>query len=112
MTGDYSGGRGSSAPVVKQWVINGWVELDYRKKLGPNTKDYSLVGPLYLFGASQAGNSPHSLSLRLTLTPSYYSAVSSALVGSCIRSLNEGVGIDWRTTSLGLGTGGLPNVHT
>ena len=39
----------------------------------------------------------------LTLTPSYYSAVSSALAGSCIRSLAEGVGVDQRTTLLRLG---------
>ena len=39
----------------------------------------------------------------LTLTPSYCSAVSSALVGSCIRSLSEEVGVDRRTTLLRLG---------
>ena len=50
VTGDYSGGRVSSAPMVRQWVLNGWVELDYRNKLGPNTKDDFLVGHLYPFG--------------------------------------------------------------
>ena len=41
----------------------------------------------------------------LTVTPSYNSAVSSALVGSCKRSLAEGVEVDWRATSLQLGSG-------
>ena len=36
--------------MVRQWVLNGWVELDYRSELGPNTKDDSLVGHLYPFG--------------------------------------------------------------
>ena len=38
----------------------------------------------------------------LTLTPSYNSAVSTTIVGSCIQSLAEGVGVDRRTTSLRL----------
>ena len=60
-------------------------------------------GHLYRFGASQAGSLLLSRCPVLTLTPSYYSAVSSALVGSCIRSLAEGVGVDRRKTLLRLG---------
>ena len=45
--------RGSSAPVVRQWVLNGWVELGYQSKLGPNTKEDSLVGHLYPFGRAR-----------------------------------------------------------
>ena len=58
MTGDYSGGRGSSVPVVRQWVLNGWVELDYQRKLGPNTKNYCLVGHLYSFGRARQVTHP------------------------------------------------------
>ena len=46
--------------MVRQWVLNGWVELDYRSKLGLNTKEDSLVVHLYLsFWVSQAGKLPH-----------------------------------------------------